>query len=84
MKPKYLRAVPYPGYSLGASRSIPAEVGSACPDFLIVQPRPLEHPESMEFTVEIGFPPLEPVNDSTLAIEYPPESQADPAESPKR
>lgn len=84
MKVKYLRIVSFPTYLLGNSRSMPAEIGSACPTLPVVQPRPLEHPESMSLTVQVGFPPMEPVNDSTLAIECPPESPAgQAAENPE-
>lgn len=83
MKAKFYRIVPVRSSLLGDSRSIPAEVGSACPTNPVVQPRPLEHPESMSLTVEVGFLPMEPVNDSILAIEYPPGWLADQPETPK-
>ena len=81
MKPKYVRAIPIIIMPTGNYRSKPSDVGSTEPIYPIVNPRPLEHPQKMSFTIEdnIIFP-IEPTNDSSLAIECAPESQETPPE----
>lgn len=81
MRTKYLRIVSLPIMPIGNFRSLPAEVGSPFPVYPVLPPRPMEHPQAMSWTSEVGIPPMEPANNSTLATEYPPESPADPAAS---
>jgi len=82
MKPKYFRIVPLTILPTGNFRSLPAEIGSACPMFPALPPRPMEHPQPMSATVDVGIPPMEPANGSTLATERLPElPAAQPEES---
>lgn len=76
MKPKYIRLVPVFVAPIGHYRSLPAEIGSASPLYPVPAARPLEHPQVISTTVDVGIPPMEPANDSTLATEYPPEQLA--------
>jgi hypothetical protein len=80
MKPRYYRIITRTFAPLGNFRSFPTEVGTTVPSFPIRDPRPLVHALPLSMTVEVGIPPMEPANDSTLATEYLPESPADPAE----
>ena len=79
MKTKFFRIVPLTSMPLGNFRSLPAEIGTAAPMRPVMESRPLVHPQQMSQTVEVGFPPLEPVNGSTLAEGRPPELLAAPA-----
>ena len=79
MRPRYLRVVYTFAAPVGNSRSLPTEVGSAIPSVPVVSPRPMEHPQGMSTTVEVGIPPMEPGNGASLATECPPEQPADRA-----
>jgi hypothetical protein len=78
MKARIYRAVMVPVTPIGNFRSYPNEVGSAVPSRPVAQPRPLVHPQEMSNAAETQVPPVEPVNESTLALGYLPESQAGP------
>ena len=71
MRTLIFRYTPIVVHPFGEMRWIPAHVGSAAPLDIARSPRPLEHPQNLSRTVEIGSPPWEPTNDSTLALERP-------------
>ena len=71
----------YPASIYGGS-STPSPVGSSSPAAFPVPSRAVEHPQALSTTVEVGFPPVVPLNDSILATGFPPESPPDPAEAP--
>lgn len=71
MKPVFVRPVIMPNLPVGGFRSTPAEVGSTCPSYPLRSPRPLEHPQRMLGTTEIGSEPMEPGNGASLGTEYP-------------
>lgn len=68
MRARIGRTVTVPLTRVGASGSIPAEVGVASPIFTSHGPRPLEHPQVMSTAVEVEFFPMEPANDASLAL----------------
>jgi hypothetical protein len=72
MRPKIQRAITVPSGYLAVSGSIPAEIGLASPRFRIFDPRPLEHPHVMTTAAGVQFFPMEPTNDSSLALGHPP------------
>ena len=82
MKPKYIGLVSVGIAPVGHYRSVPAEVGSPIPSYPVLDPAPMEHPQEMSGTVEVGIPPMEPANDSTLATECLPESPVDRSAAP--
>ena len=67
MKTKFYRIVPITSMPLGDFRSIPAQVGTTAPMLPVAGARHLVHPQEMSLTAEVGFPPLEPANGSSLA-----------------
>jgi len=71
VKTRYFKIVPVAVMPTGNFRSAPAEIGSACPLVPVPAPRALHHPQQMTETVDTGFKPMVPGNDSTLAIKYP-------------
>lgn len=77
MRPKIFRAVTVTSAPIGASRSIPAEVGLASPLWPVQPARPLEHPQVLSTAVDVEFLPTEPTNDASLALGCPraPQSQ---------
>ena len=78
MKAKIYTSVMMPVTQIGNFRSSPAEVGSAVPSYPVAHPRPLEHPLEMANAAETRLPPVEPANDSNLALGYLPESPVAP------
>jgi len=76
MKPRIFRMIQIVSMPLGNYRSLPTEMGSAAPMYPVKEPRPLEHPQDIVATVDVGMPPMEPLNGSTLATQCPPESEA--------
>ncbi len=80
MKVKYIRLVPISIAPIGNYRSLPAEIGTACPLRPYQKPRSMEYPQSMSNTAEWKIPSMEPSNDSILAIAYPLESSPDQAD----
>jgi hypothetical protein len=48
-------------------RSIPKEMSLTNPPYPVVDPMPLEHPQAISTTIEVGFLPKEPRNGSNLA-----------------
>jgi len=62
-----------PRMPLGNFTSCPAQVGSAAPSYPVSPSRQLEHPQEMSNAAETKVLPLEPANESSLAIECPPE-----------
>jgi hypothetical protein len=64
-------SIPITLLPIGNFRSLPAQIGLTSPPYPDSSPRPIEHPQTMSATVDVGFPPREPMNDSTLAIKYP-------------
>jgi hypothetical protein len=82
MKPKHLPLVPVHVLPPGNFRSLPAEVGMGAPLNPAKPPRPLEHPQIVSTTLDLGLPPMEPTNDSTLAPGSLPGEPARPAGDP--
>lgn len=82
MRPRIYRFALVQVTPAGNFRSLPTEVGSAFPQVPVASPRPMEHPQVMTTTVEVGIPPLEPANDSTLATGHHPELPPAPVEVP--
>lgn len=74
-KPKYIKVIQRLAFPIGELRSFPAEIGSASPSVTVQPPNPMEHPIEMSTAAGIEIKLTEPANDSTLAIEYPPEPQ---------
>lgn len=68
MKQRILRGILVIPAVAGASRSLPAQVGTSVPSYPVRPPNPREHAKDMTTSVEIGPKPLEPANDSILAI----------------
>jgi hypothetical protein len=64
------------GHSIPSSVSISSETGISVPS------RSVEHPQPLSTTVQTGFLPVVPLNDSILAIGCPPECLPDPAADP--
>lgn len=77
---RYIKIVPIRVTPIGNFRSIPAEIDITCPQNPPKSPRPLEHPQISSATVEDFIPPVEPANDSTLALKFLPESPSDQPE----
>lgn len=77
MKPTYLVAVSKPLLPLGNFSSHPTEISTACPIYPAKDPNAVEHPQNMNFSLDIGYKPMGPEYDSILAIEHPPESTFD-------
>jgi len=63
--------------------STPLPVGISSSIISPVPARVVEHPQALSTTVETGFPPVVPLNDSILATGFPLESPSDPAEAPE-
>lgn len=80
MMPKVLAASTFVPSTPGKVSTIPRGVGISASSGLNDSPSPLEHPQPMSTTVQSGFPPRNPRNDSSLAIAFPPESPPVPAE----
>ena len=79
MKPRIFRIVSHPLLPMGSYRSSPAEVGTGIPQLPVVPSQPMEHPQVLFTTLEVGFPPMEPVNGSILATTGHPALPVDPA-----
>lgn len=71
MKQKIYRMVPLQVQPLGNFRSLPADIGLTVPFVPISAPRHFVHPQDVSQTTGIAIKPLEPRNDSILAIEFP-------------
>lgn len=68
-------------YRQGNLRSLPAEVGSGCGPDGALSSHPRELPVPMSSGTGIQVLPVEPTNESSLALEHLPQSQPDPVEA---
>lgn len=80
MKPKIIKIVPITVLPMGNFRSFPTEIGTACPLDPAKNPNPKEHPQQMSQAIDLRLYPMEPGNDSTLAISCLPEAPPDQLE----
>ena len=71
MRTRILRIVPITIQPLGNFRSLPAEIGTSAPLNPVKPVRHLEFPQEMSLTVpDLAIPPMEPENDSPLALPF--------------
>jgi len=80
MKIVFKTMVPVQVLPLGDFRSLPAEVGASGPVVPVRPLRPLEFPQTMTASADVVIPPMEPANDSILALTGLPRSIVVPAE----
>lgn len=69
--PKYFRFVVFPASTLGETRSIPAQIDTAIPQYPIGAGESMEHPQEMSITTGVRLKALIPGNNSTLVQEHP-------------
>jgi hypothetical protein len=81
MSIKYLRAVSVTVFPPDSGRSLPAQVGTTAPLDPAIPPKHLEYPQRMSLTApEFAIHPMEPTNDSPLALPKP-SAQAEETET---
>lgn len=77
LKPMYSRIVILPTLQRGGTRSIPAGISTAIPLIPVREESPKEFPAVLTTGAGIQLRPMEPGNNSILAIEYPLELRAE-------
>ena len=78
MMPLFVRVVAHPARPAGEPKYLPAEVSTPVPRHPVKEPRHLEHPLVIRTPLCAGIAPMEPTNDSSLAIGQSLDSQRKP------